>query len=216
MFTASGALIWQKPCNIDSVADVAFRDFVIRPWARFRPDDAEHRTRIRIRHSSLARDLWYLCVLDPNLLPRFQTSEWFPSDGCYELIGNEHSNLVCKLGASATEFARNHSVQYSFQLTASSTASRSNHSEIDFASYDANAVVLWNTLTVVFGWSDVLAASASLLSLTIAIFSFLFPLTLPGKPLFKFRLRCCSAAVDSDDRDRAMSRDELVLNQYPV
>lgn len=85
-----------------------------------------------------------------------------------------------------------------------------------------NPVITWNTLTVAYQLSDVAVSCASFISLTLAIFAFVFPLAWPGEPQFKFRFRpparsrnkhTSSAHVESGLAEHDAD-DQLTMHDY--
>jgi len=193
--TVRNVWIDRRVCDIERYLGY-FGDvyFIVRPTVVFR--ERANFTGIRIEYQLSQSVCFFVAVIDPVNVPKYVNSSWASEpDSVHSICSDDPRGLLMALRVSATEYV-NKSVQYDFHLDARRSFHR-NTSTIWFFDNESYFVATWNTLYVSFTWDDVVASSASILSVTIALFKFLFPFRGTTDHRFRFLGDACLPQIQT-------------------
>lgn len=214
-FISNHSMFDQLPCNMEPIVS-AFgnHDFIITPRRKFLPNDPIFQSGIDIHYANISASNFDVCVMAPSQRDRYLHTPWNPFDACHDFARGDKNNYFFSLDASATEYP-NKTVEYNFKL--SEQFAGFNHSLIRFVNALMNPSLFWNKLTPDYHLVDLVSSNASVLSLTVAIFAFLFP---SDNPQYRFRFRPPTRARKNHglDAESGLARDDtadpLTMNDF--
>lgn len=224
---AGGTVADKLACNMEGITDSYGKHvFIITPLRKFLPKDVVYNSVIDIDYSPISSSQFLVCVIETSQRHAWLYLRYHPFDACRSLGPYENKQFVFGLDASATQFRGDPTAQHEFRLNEVATINDGT-CKVRFSNNEMNSSIFWNTLTVDYQLIDVVSSNASVVSLTIAVFAFVFPLALPGKPQYSFRFRppasssarsSSTKAMASGERDvesrLADAADQLTMSDY--